>query len=72
MNEYNLVAHLKSAALFSLLGMVLFAVAWGIIVKVTPFSIRKEIEVDHNTSLAIILGAVILGLAIIVAAAIHG
>ena len=72
MNEYNLLTHLKSAAVFSLLGMVLFALAWGIIVKVTPFSIRKEIEVDHNTSLAIILGAVILGLAIIVAAAIHG
>lgn len=72
MNEYNIVEHLKTAAIFSLLGMVLFGVTWALIVKITPFSIRKEIEVDQNTSLAIVLGAVILGIAIIVAAAIHG
>ena len=72
MNEYDLVGHLKTAALFSVLGMALFGLAWAIIVKVTPFSIRKELEVDQNTSLGIVLGAVILGIAIIVAAAIHG
>lgn len=72
MNDYNLMAHLLNAALFTLLGLVLFGVAWFIIEKLTPFSIRKEIEVDQNTSLAIVLGSVILGIAIIVAAAIHG
>lgn len=72
MNEYDLVGHLKTAAVFSLMGMLLFGVAWILIVKLTPFSIRKEIEIDHNTSLAIVLGSVILGIAIIVAASIHG
>ena len=57
---------------FTLLGLILFAIAFWIIVKVSPFSIRKEIEVDQNTSLAIIIGSVILGIAIIVAAAVHG
>jgi len=72
MNEYNLMAHLQNAAVFTALGLVLFGVAWFVIEKLTPFSIRKEIEVDHNTALAILLASVILGIAIIVAAAIHG
>ena len=37
-----------------------------------PFSMRKEIEDDQNTALAIVIGAVILGLAIIIASTIHG
>ncbi|MCE9545455.1 MAG: DUF350 domain-containing protein [Planctomycetia bacterium] len=57
---------------FSLLGLVLFAFAIWIIVKVCPFSVRKEIEVDQNTSLAIIIGSIIIGIALIVSAAIHG
>ncbi|MBK9260377.1 MAG: DUF350 domain-containing protein [Polyangiaceae bacterium] len=61
-----------SAAIFVGIGLVVFAVAFLIIVKVTPFSIRKEIEDDQNTALAIVIGAVILGLAWIIAAAIHG
>ncbi len=50
----------------------MFGIAFWIIVLVTPFSIRKEIEEDQNTSLAILIGAVILGLAIIIASVIHG
>lgn len=60
------------AALFALLGMALFGLAWFIVVKVSPFSIRKEIEEDQNTSLGIILGCVILGISIIIAAAVSG
>jgi uncharacterized membrane protein YjfL (UPF0719 family) len=40
--------------------------------KVTPFSIRKEIEEDQNIALGIIIGAAFIGLAIILAAAIKG
>jgi uncharacterized membrane protein YjfL (UPF0719 family) len=40
--------------------------------KVTPFSIRKEIEEDQNTALAIVLAAIIIGIAMIVSAAVHG
>ena len=43
-----------------------------LIVKASPFSIRKEIEDDQNTALAIIIGAVIIGVALIIAAAVHG
>jgi len=55
-----------------LLGLILFAVAFWIIVKVSPFSIRKEMEEDQNIALGIVIGSVIIGIALIVAAAIHG
>lgn len=63
---------LVAALAFSALGLVLFAVAFLIIVKVSPFSLRKEIEEDQNTALAIIIASVIIGIALIVSAAIHG
>jgi len=54
------------------IGLVFFIGAFYVIVKVAPFSVRKEIEEDQNTSLAILIGSVILGIALIIAAAIHG
>ena len=63
---------LLAALAFSTLGILLFAIAFLIIVKVTPFSLRKEIEDDQNTALAIIIASVIIGIALIVSSAIHG
>lgn len=60
------------ALIYSLIGIVLFAIAFFVIVKISPFSIRKEIEEDQNTSLGIIIGAVIIGIAMIISAAVHG
>jgi putative membrane protein len=61
-----------STLVFSLIGLVLFALAFFIIVKVSPFSIRKELEEDQNVALGIVIGSVIIGIALIVAAAVHG
>jgi len=57
---------------YTLFGLVVFALAYWAMVKVTPFSIRKEIEEDQNTALAIVIAAVIVGLALIISAALHG
>jgi uncharacterized membrane protein YjfL (UPF0719 family) len=57
---------------YTIFGLVMFAVAFWIIVMATPFSIRKEVEEDQNISLAILIGSVMLGLAIIIASTIHG
>jgi uncharacterized membrane protein YjfL (UPF0719 family) len=57
---------------FAIIGVLIFAVSFWIIVKVTPFSVRKEIEEDHNVAIAIVIGAVILGIALVIAAAIQG
>ena len=57
---------------FVVFGLIVFAIAFLIIGKATPFSVRKEIEEDQNIALAIVIGAVILGSALIIAAAVHG
>ena len=57
--------------IYVVLGMAIFAVAFGIISKATPFSIRKEIEEDQNIALGIIIGAVMIALGLIVAAGIQ-
>ncbi|HKP85090.1 MAG TPA: DUF350 domain-containing protein [Blastocatellia bacterium] len=57
---------------FSIIGILLFAAAFWIIVKAAPFSVRKELEEDQNTALAIVIASVIIGIALIVAAAVHG
>lgn len=67
----TLFKNLILAVVWTALGVTLFTVAFWTIGKISPFSIRKEIEEDQNTALAILLAAMILGIAIIVAAAIH-
>lgn len=57
---------------FTILGLILFAVAFWIIKTILPFSIRKEIEEDQNVALGIIIASIIIGIALIVAAAVHG
>ena len=58
--------------IFSCVGLFFFALCFWIIVKVAPFSVQKEIEEDQNTALAIIIASMIIGIALIVAAAVHG
>ncbi len=61
-----------STLAFSAIGLLLFALAFWIMKMVMPFSMRKEIEEDQNTALGIIIGSIIIGIALIVAAAVHG
>jgi len=68
----GLLPTLIITVVFVVLGLIVFAIAFLIIAKASPFSVRKEIEDDQNTALAIMIGSVILGTAIIIAAAIHG
>ena len=57
---------------FSIIGILLFALAFWIIVKSAPFSVRKELEEDQNVALAIVIASVIIGIALVVSAAVHG
>ena len=67
-----LLETLVTTLIFVFIGLVFFALAFGILGKATPFSIRKEIEEDQNTALGIVIGAVLIGISIIIAAAISG
>ncbi len=63
---------LVSTAIFTAFGLLVFGLAYVIILKATPFSIRKELEEDQNVALAVVIGAVIIGISLIIAAAIQG
>jgi uncharacterized membrane protein YjfL (UPF0719 family) len=63
---------LITTGIFTVFGLLVFGIAYTIIVKTTPFSIRKELEEDQNVALAIVIGAVIIGIGLIIAAAIQG
>jgi len=60
-----------STIVYSIIGLVIYMIAFWLICKISPFSVRKEIEIDQNTSLGIIIGAVMIGLSIIIASSMH-
>lgn len=68
----QLLEVLITTMVFVIIGLVLFGVSFLILQKVTPFSIRKEIEEDQNIALGIVIGAMMIGIALIIAAAING
>jgi len=68
---------LKPAAFFgsiiyALIGVVIFWLCFVIIDKITPYDLWGEIVEKHNIALGIVVGAMSLGISIIVAAAVHG
>ncbi|MEZ5346412.1 MAG: DUF350 domain-containing protein [Pyrinomonadaceae bacterium] len=68
----QLLEVLVTTIVFVVIGLIVFAIAFFILDKATPFSIRKEIEEDQNTALGIVIGSMLIGIAIIIAAAIQG
>lgn len=62
---------LLNALLYSLLGIVIFLLAFVIIDKMTPYQLWKEIVEEKNVALAILVGAMSLGICVIIAAAVH-
>ena len=62
------ISQVISTIVYGMLGFLLFLVILWIIEKLTPFSIRKEIIDEHNTSLAILLGAFYIAIGLIIAA----
>jgi uncharacterized membrane protein YjfL (UPF0719 family) len=53
------------------LGILIFVVVFVLIDKLTPYHLWKEIVEDKNVALAILIGAMSIGMCIIIAAAVH-
>ena len=56
--------------IFVFIGVVLFAITYGILGLIYP--IKKEIEEDQNVALGVVIGSIMIGIALIIAAAIQG
>ena len=63
---------LFNSLVYSILGVIVFWVSFIIIDKLTPYDLWSEIVEKKNQPLATVVAAMCLGIAIIVAAAIHG
>ncbi|TGQ12650.1 DUF350 domain-containing protein [Mesorhizobium sp. M2E.F.Ca.ET.166.01.1.1] len=62
-----------ASLVYSGLGLVVFVVAFMVLDLLTPkVQVWKEICEKQNMALAIFLGAVAIGIALIIASAIHG
>jgi len=64
-------SNVLNALVFALLGILIFVAAFFILDKLTPYHLWNEIVHQHNMALAILIGALSLGLCLIIAAAIH-
>jgi putative membrane protein len=62
---------LFNSLVYSLLGVAVFWLSFLVIDKMTPYHLWQEINEKQNMALAIVVGAMCLGIAVIVAAAIH-
>ena len=65
------IAPMIGTIVYSFLGCIVFYIGYIVFDKLTPFSIHKEIEEDQNVALGIIIGAGMIAIAIIIAAAIR-
>jgi putative membrane protein len=65
------ISSLVNALVYSVLGILIFVIAFLIIDKMTPYHLWKEIVEDKNVALAILIGALSIGMCIIIAAAVH-
>ncbi|MGF1553493.1 MAG: DUF350 domain-containing protein [Paracoccaceae bacterium] len=64
------LAEIVSTVVYVLLGLGLFGVSWLIIERLTPFSLRREIEEDQNLAIAVLIGSVFISLSILISAVI--
>lgn len=67
----ELAPNLIAASVYAALGIVIFVLAFLVLDRLTPGSLWKEIIEEHNTALAVLVGAISIGISIVIAAAIY-
>jgi putative membrane protein len=60
-----------AALVYAAIGLVIFGVAFVVVDRLTPYHLWKEIVDEKNAALAIVVGAMAIGISIIISAAIR-
>jgi uncharacterized membrane protein YjfL (UPF0719 family) len=60
---------LLDASLFGVAGIALLIVGYYIWELVTPYNLRRELQDNKNVAVAVVVAAFIIGMAIVIAAA---
>ena len=72
MSYDELGKQLVTTGAFTVLGLIVFALAFWIMELITPFSIRREIEEKQNTAIAIVLSSIVIGISLVIMGALLG
>ena len=75
MDQTSLVSwhSIAGAAVFSAIGLAVYVIGFVLLDLLTPqVHIWRQLIEEKNTALAIFLGAIAIGIALIISAAIHG
>jgi len=70
MSEFH-PGYILNAIVYAALGIGIFCLAFAMIDRFTPYHLWKEIVEDKNIALAILVGAMSIGICVIIAAAVH-
>jgi putative membrane protein len=67
----DIVQNIEAALVFAFIGIVVFVTSFVVIDRLTPYDLWKEIVQEKNMALAVLVGALSIGICIIIAAAVH-
>lgn len=70
--EYLNLHPIVNSVVFSAVGIIILILGYLLIEKLTPENTWKEIVQNKNVALAIVFAALIIGISLIISAAIHG
>ena len=70
MTEFH-PGYLLNAAVFAALGILIFIVSFAVVEWITAYQLWKEVVEEKNLALAVLVGAMSIGMCIIIAAAVH-
>jgi putative membrane protein len=61
-----------NSLVFSAVGIIVLFIAYFLVEKITPENTWKKITQENNIAVAIVFAALIIGISMIISAAIHG
>jgi putative membrane protein len=64
-------APMLAALVYATIGLVIFGIAFIVVDRLTPYHLWKEIVDEKNTELAVVVGAVAIGISIIISTVIR-
>ena len=67
----TMLQNIEAALAFAFIGIAVFVAAFVVIDRLTPYKLWEEIVEEKNVALAVLVGAMSIGICIIIAAAVH-
>jgi putative membrane protein len=70
--EFIDMKHLVAAVIYSVFGLIAFGVSFLVLDKLTPADLYQEIVQKQNRALSQVIGSLLIGMSIVIAASILG